>query len=275
MSWHFSRALVEDFSRATCSDGERFAPLRSTTTREAYCWRDKTTESLDLFQYGMTLQPSTQDLGAELLTWCREGFRASTSASRAQCGAATDWTAKKVDCGSSTSASSTSVDPDTYSGKTHPPLKTKGSVGSFERWPSAGTFQDGQLLGLPALDSGTREGGSGFLLPTPTARDWKDTPGMTDTRLDGKTRNDRLPMLLFSVVRSAGIECRSTTPTDARTVSVKGLIVTIRGPHYSPELPEWIMGWPIGWTDLSPLEMDRFRQWQREHGGCFRGLVNE
>jgi hypothetical protein len=114
----------------------------------------------------------------------------------------------------------------------------------------------------------TQESDSGSLLPTPTARDWKDTPGMTDVRKDGKTRNDRLPMLLFSLVRSAGIAWQTMTPLDARTVSVRGLIVTIKGPKYSPELPEWIMGWPIGWTDLSPLGTDKFQQWRRKHGGC-------
>jgi hypothetical protein len=85
-------------------------------------------------------------------------------------------------------------------------------------------------------------------------------------RKDGKTRTDRLPMLLFSCVRSAGIEWEQTTPTAARTVSVKGLIVTIMGREYCPELPEWLMAWPIGWTDLEPLEMAKFLQWQWQHG---------
>jgi hypothetical protein len=170
----------------------------------------------------------------------------------------------------STFASSTSASPDTFSGKTRQPSRIKDFAGSFERWPSAGTFQDGRLSALPISGSGTHASASGSLLPTPTSRDWKDTLGMTDVRQDGKTRNDRLPMLLFSLVRSAGIECRSTTPTDAQTVSVRGLMVTITGPHYSPELPEWIMGWPIGWTDLLPLETDRFQQWQQEHGSYFQ-----
>jgi hypothetical protein len=49
-----------------------------------------------------------------------------------------------------------------------------------------------------------------------------------------------------------------------------------KNPNYSPELGsggslnpdwvEWLMGWLIGWTDLKPLETDRFRQWRREHG---------
>ena len=35
----------------------------------------------------------------------------------------------------------------------------------------------------------------------------------------------------------------------------------------SPEIHEWLMGWPIGWSDLKPLETDRFQQWQQQHGG--------
>jgi hypothetical protein len=27
------------------------------------------------------------------------------------------------------------------------------------------------------------------------------------------------------------------------------------------------MGWPIGWTDLKPLAMDKFLEWWRLHGG--------
>ena len=29
---------------------------------------------------------------------------------------------------------------------------------------------------------------------------------------------------------------------------------------------EWLMGWPIGWTDLKPLATDRFRQWLGQFG---------
>lgn len=29
----------------------------------------------------------------------------------------------------------------------------------------------------------------------------------------------------------------------------------------NPEWVAWLMGWPIGWTELARLETDRFRQW--------------
>jgi len=35
-----------------------------------------------------------------------------------------------------------------------------------------------------------------------------------------------------------------------------------------PEVYEWMMIWPIAWTALKPLEMDRFRRWLRLHGAC-------
>lgn len=31
-------------------------------------------------------------------------------------------------------------------------------------------------------------------------------------------------------------------------------------------LREWMMGVPIGWTALEPLEICRYRQWLRSHG---------
>ena len=34
----------------------------------------------------------------------------------------------------------------------------------------------------------------------------------------------------------------------------------------NPTWVEWLMGWPLGWTDLNPLETDKFQQWLRSHG---------
>jgi len=38
----------------------------------------------------------------------------------------------------------------------------------------------------------------------------------------------------------------------------------------NPLWVEWLMGWPLGWTDLKPLEMDRFREWQQQHSGFYQ-----
>ena len=34
----------------------------------------------------------------------------------------------------------------------------------------------------------------------------------------------------------------------------------------SPMNHEWMMGWPIGWSDLKLLETDKFQQWRLQHG---------
>lgn len=34
---------------------------------------------------------------------------------------------------------------------------------------------------------------------------------------------------------------------------------------------EFLMGWPLGWSDSAPLETESFRSWKQRHG-CFCGL---
>ena len=34
----------------------------------------------------------------------------------------------------------------------------------------------------------------------------------------------------------------------------------------NPNLYEWLMGWPQEWTDLKPLEMDKYHKWLQLHG---------
>lgn len=38
-----------------------------------------------------------------------------------------------------------------------------------------------------------------------------------------------------------------------------------KGGQLNPTWVEWLMGWPLGWTDLKPLAMDKFREWQKQH----------
>ena len=35
----------------------------------------------------------------------------------------------------------------------------------------------------------------------------------------------------------------------------------------NPMWVEWLMGWPLGWTDLRPLETAKYQQWYDWHGG--------
>jgi len=46
--------------------------------------------------------------------------------------------------------------------------------------------------------------------------------------------------------------------------NTKPLNAEVGGP-LNPTWVEWLMGWPLEWTDLKPLETDKFQQWQQQH----------
>jgi hypothetical protein len=71
------------------------------------------------------------------------------------------------------------------------------------------------------------------LLPTPTTRDWKDTPGMALERKDGTARLDQLPRVIFAA--------ESSTPPRGG----------LGGMKLTPEFLCWLMGYPTDW--LKPL----------------------
>ena len=268
MSWHFSRELVEVFLEASCQDGELFAPLKETDLPEAYCWLDKTTECLSLFQFGMMSQHLTRSPGEELLKWYREVFLVKTFRLREQCGDARAWRESDQDYGNRTCALLARFARPMYSVKIHRRYGLVDWIKLSKDLPKSGMHHAGLSWELTALDCITNATGYGFMLPTPTARDWKDTLGMAVDRKDGKTRLDRLPMLLFECVRSVGLSLMTLKGlTVARIVKVKDCLETmIQGKDYCPELPEWVMGWPIGWTELKPLETVRFQRWLLLHG---------
>ena len=61
--------------------------------------------------------------------------------------------------------------------------------------------------------------------------------------------------------RSSHNRTWSTTDKNLHTVVAKP-----EGGQLNPEWVEWLMGWPIGWTALEPLAMDRYQRWLRLHG---------
>src|SRR5687768_17477186 len=54
MSWLFSQALVEEYSAASCSDGEQSAQLNVMPTQHKFWRNDKTMEFSRLSQFGLT-----------------------------------------------------------------------------------------------------------------------------------------------------------------------------------------------------------------------------
>lgn len=101
--------------------------------------------------------------------------------------------------------------------------------------------------------------------PTPCSRDWKDSPGMSTEGInpDGSTRNrtDQLARAVYATPQSRDHRTGETSRQDRNQVNLNDQI----GGQLNPNWVEWLMGWPIGWTDLRPLETDKFLQWQHSH----------
>jgi hypothetical protein len=171
--------------------------------------------------------------------------------------------------------------PDTAYWKTSQ-VSLPGLMGISERysesWPKAGMMQDGVCYLRQKWERRIAEIGSG-LWPTPRAREPGDTIESW-MRRHLQPKNKKMGPSLSVMVKA--INQRKyphlwPTPLarDARTFKGnvpppnhqgdKNLGKTVGG-TLNPMWVEWLMGWPIGWTDLNPLAMDRFQQWLQSFG---------
>ena len=238
MSWLFSRALVEAFSAGTCSAGEPSALSSGTPTPQAFWSPGRTTDTYPRFPSGMTCRPLTVDLGAALLTSCLEASHARTSAQPAR---AQESTASDPACGRTWLGSLARYDRGSCSWRTPQCSLLVGLDVYSETWPRWGTMRGGVCWALLTPVRHMSENASGCLLPMwPTPRVQMGSP--TAPTSEGKCR------LEWEMVHRP-----SDTPL-------------LPGGSLNPTWVEWLMGWPLEWTALAPLETDKFRQWQRSHG---------
>ena len=226
MSWLYSRALVEAFSEDICSDGEQCAPSSGTVTQLVYSSQDRTMEFSRRSLSGMTFKRLTDDRGEALLMSYLAAFPVKTSQSLEKAQASTE---NDQGCGPTWRASLTRYDRDTSSWKT-PQRSLLGDSDEFsETWPRWGTMRGG-VCWAQSTPVRRIDGIESGLWPTPTAQDAKNNG-------------------------SASQHERNTKPLNAE----------VGGP-LNPMFVEWIMGWPLGWTDLERLGTDKFRRWQSSHG---------
>ena len=240
MNWLFSRALVAEYSADTCSDGAPSAPSSGSPMPQAYLSPDRMTVFSRPSRFGMTFAPLTDDRGEGLLTWFRAGFRARTSALQERAPAST---AIGPGCGPTWRASLATFDRDSSTWKTVQRSLLEGSDECSVTWPRSGMTADGRCWELPMSGRRTSEIGCGWSAPTPTASDHKRTPQKLSYAHRPQTRGVPDDLAKWAVRRS-GLDHAQLVPT----------------------LWEWMMGWPLGWTDLKPLGTDKFRQWLQQHG---------
>jgi hypothetical protein len=233
MSWLFSQALVEEYSAASSLDGEQCAPSRLNHTLQAYLSLDKMTEFSRLSRFGMTFAPLTESLGVELLTWFLEDSRVKILVQQEP---VLELMENDPAYGAKWPASLAKYNHATRLWKTAQCSLFEDLEPSLETWPRWGLMLDGECWALETSAMITCEKESG-LLPTPSGTS-NHGKNHVSGRLDewGGSSNP-FRKTEIGKVHCAGFE-------------------------------EWMMGWPVQWTGLTPLGMDRFHMWQQQHSLC-------
>lgn len=134
-----------------------------------------------------------------------------------------------------------------------PGILTESSV----TWPKAGMVCAGVAYRHASAERRISETDYGFW-PTPTKSDATGGPGNSGRQggLNLRTAIHRVPTPSKTDYKG------SARPGQRRgqlTDPAIGLIPA--GGQLSPMWVEWLMGWPVGWTELRPLATDRFQSW--------------
>ena len=236
MSWHYLREQEEDCWGPDCSGSIPSELARLIPTLDESFSRDSATGSSTASLYGTTSEPSTVDLGEVQFSLCPVVFPAKTSPRRV----------RVEDCPATVRASFSRCcellrrhNLALSSRKTVRSCVPAGSASSSKSLTAWGIEAHGAFWELGTSARLIDETECGSYLPTPTASHY-------GTRNNGK-RGDG------STFKTAGAPSLQT-------------MARREGGRLSPAFTEAMMRWPIGWTDLKPLETDKYRRWLLSHG---------
>lgn len=213
-------------------------------TAEKFSSNGNETESSPSSQSGMTSGHSTENHGEVKSKSFAEAFLVRTFPLLAE---VLGFKGTNQDCGGKWLELSQKYDPDTHSWRTAQYSLLGGWESFSGTWPKWGMMQNGACWERIICKVNTKGTESGFL-PTPQANDAKDTgPYGSKSWKNHVTRKS----LLAAYVK-----------IDGNTGKL------------NPNWTEWLMGWPIGWTGLEPLEMGRWLQWRQQNSNFFSVVNN-
>ena len=219
-------------------DGEQCAPLKSKSTPDLYSSHDKTTEASTLSRYGMTCAHLTASRGAALLTSFREDFPVKTSAPRET---APGSTGSDRGFGGRWRELSVRFDRDSRLWKTHHCLWEEDLQWCSVTLPKWGMMQDG-VCSAERRRVYPRKGIGSGLWPAPAC----------SSAIQGTMKAKSIKK---SCIDKPG------------QIHVSGILTLLGVPRSEfQSVHEWIMGWPIGWSQLEPLATDRCPPWLRSPG---------
>ncbi len=294
MNWHYLQGQAAESWEGNCSDGVPAALLRLIPTAETSYYQDNATEHFQSSPSGMTYGHLKGAHGGVQLTLSLEGSPAKTSAQRVK---VADLPEPVRDFGSKCSELLERLNLVLSSLKTVRTCVPVDSAPSSKDLPAWGMTCDGVCWELGTSVRRISGAECGYSLPTPTAKRYGTNKGGSAGRvgkerlsLDTMARRGLWPTPVVddSVNRKKGKwNSRGEpqlsaavmiwpTPTKSDGMGGPGRgkakqggdnLRTSAGGPLNPTWVEWLMGWPIGWTELNPLETGKYREWRQQHGG--------
>jgi hypothetical protein len=260
MSWLFSQALVVEYLGENFLDGEQSVQSNGKNTQLAFLPQDKMTEFSRLSRFGMMFKPLTESHGKELLMSYLADFRAKTFQLQTQ--KVTDLMVNDQECGERWQGLLAKYDQNLCLWKTAQCSLFEDLTESLQTFPRWGLMRNGVCWEQPMLEQITKgtESGLSEKMPTPNSWDAKRGPMSKELMETGKHQ-----VSLVTYVKHNPKKWGTPKAQDSRHAlrdrgkgnlgeQVSGLH---NGGKLNPLWTEWLMGWPIGWTDLKPLETDK------------------
>jgi hypothetical protein len=192
---------------------------------------------------------------------------------------AMDLTENEAECGEKWQGSFAKYDPSTHSLKTHQCSLFEDSTEFCQTLPAWGLMRNGECWEQQMLAHPIKETVFGFMLPAPVASDGttgsvigkNDTFYTTSTGMprkvnqngiDGSVGLGRLVQMWPTPVtrdyKDTGTKESMTRQLNKRQSPGLALVVGAEtGGKLNPTWTEWLMGWPLEWTELKPLAMDK------------------
>lgn len=245
MSYTYLLEQGEESSAASFSDIPPSVLLRLNLTAEKSCSKGSGTESCQSSQSGMMSPPLTELRGEEKSMSSAEDSLAKTSQSL---GGGLELKENGADSGQKWPESLAKYDQDSRSWRTAQCLLFEDLGESLETFPKWGIMRGGECWGQATLEQGINGRDCG-LLGTPLARLWKYRKWWNRSKPMGNL--DELP---------------ATNPEMYGHLDGKQMSLTWLEHH---------MIFPLGWTDLVPLGIHKFQEWQHSHSKFLEGSSND
>ena len=268
--WNSSQAQEVESSAGICLESSAFAPSNTTPTPDQFYWPDKTTEHSRLSRFGMTCVPLTADHGQAVLTWFLEGFPAKIFPPQEK---VQDLKENVADSGEKCDASLAKYDPVSCEWKIAQCSFLEEWRESLEIFPRWGLMRGGELFHVLIQVEYTYENACGLSLPTPrsctamAARITENTANAKFPNLETVLARLSLPTLGANEAKGSSRKRYIGSPDFRGAKMSEGLRTCETDPIYlNPLFAELVMMWPLGWTDLKPLETAKFQEWQQQHG---------